>query len=193
VSAATRRRTGGAGEREPGAPSGRLHNCGCRPAEVFKTATVGTHKLLDLRFAIATYAGSPDCDLDGYWWPERSGRLPEGLIAAATRAALQSLAPGDHTPSAGDDAVPLLALLRDRLRGRGTLRGLAGVARERQAEPSRSGALHLQPLAAALTLVAYACYAPPLLLWTRTPSLRWFRSDVVLEFQRFSSQPETQQ
>jgi hypothetical protein len=39
----------------------------------------------------------------------------------------------------------------------------------------------------ALTVGVYAVFAPPLILWTRTPSLRWFRTDTLIVLRRFGT------
>ena len=55
------------------------------------------------------------------------------------------------------------------------------------AAPARTPAA----LQLATTLAVYAVYAPPLLLWSRTPSLRWLRGDTVISLQRFDISPAT--
>jgi len=42
----------------------------------------------------------------------------------------------------------------------------------------------------ALTVVALACYSPPLILWDRPPSLAWLRPGVMLEIVTINPDPE---
>jgi hypothetical protein len=174
------------------AANGRLHNSGAGPREVFRTPSIGKLVTFDLRKAlVARVSRQPGCEGDGEWGIERSPAPPE-LVALAARQALIGLGlTSDHEPGGepAQEARASLAALIAALQKRGLLRGLAGIAsHEARVEPVLTRRLpEVSTRDLARTLAVYAVYAPPLLVWSRTPSLRWFRGDTVIRLRRFGT------
>jgi hypothetical protein len=174
----------------PDASQHRLHNCGPVSREVFRTPAIGELVTFDLRRTLLGWAkrraglGMPD------GWTDGAVPLPAAVIAAATSRVLSVLGIEPPPHGAGTDAGHArrcLGALVGLLEEAGLLRDLVGIAfhtvraAEAPADPARSTST--EELARALAV--YAVYVPPLLLWTRTPSLRWFRGDTLITLRRF--------
>jgi len=186
--------------REPGPPGARprhrLHNCGPTSREVFRTPAIGERVTFDLRSALLGWAAGPGALEIPAGWADGSDPTPARLVIDAAGRALRELEmelPPAEDGADADHARRCLAALVGGLRGRGHLRRLAGIAFHAVREDDAVGAPERTPAALQLatTLAVYAVYAPPLLLWSRTPSLRWLRGDTVISLQRFDLSPAT--
>jgi hypothetical protein len=71
--------------------------------------------------------------------------------------------------------------------GSGRVRGWVGLASNvhRSTVPAARERKPPSTLRVARTLAVYAVFAPPLVLWSRTPSLRWFLPDTLIQLRRF--------
>jgi len=175
-----------------GAAQHLLHNCGPVSREIFRTPVIGRLTTFDLRSALLGWATSrPYLDLDA-GWTEDPARVPESFVARVADEALRELqieAPTDEDGSDADHARRCLAALVGELRERGRLRRLVGIAfhAARNDEAIAAPARTPSTLQLATTLAVFGVYAPPLLLWTRAPSLRWMRGDTVIMLRRFDA------
>ena len=178
-----------------------LHNSGPGSREVFRTAAIGELVVFALGRALLDWPGW------GADEPPRLGRLlrrradiPPAIAIAAARHALVALGEThDAAPVPRDQdraaraACDLLARLARALRERGQLDHLVGLASHKEvphaAQPAEGSSEEPRSSAAdfARTLVAHSVYAPPLLLWTRPPSLHWWRADVRITLRQFHS------
>jgi hypothetical protein len=192
---------------EPGSPaSHRLHNCGPGVREVFRCPPIGGDLRLDLYRALcrcrevrAAHGGAlrPSIPLEdgrsgsGSEMPAAAlARIPERSIAAVGVALLEALDGRLPPTRAGADAGRAQPVLRAVIaavmeRGWHTERlGLARhaeVERERWNAKARIGCTPVSVEELAFTLAAFAVYTPPLLLWSRNPTMDWLRVDVYMQ------------
>jgi hypothetical protein len=169
-----------------------LHNCGAGPREVFRTAAIGHLERFDLEGAYRAW----DRDELVVRTIEESAEAGGGctmmsMNACLTAAVLRELGvPVPLAPEADRDgqARRLLRTLIDVLRDRGALGDLTGIAFHEQRAPAatqRPAPGSGSALEMGRTLAVYAAYSPPLLLWSRSPSLRWLRHDTLIALRRF--------
>ena len=176
-----------------------LHNSGPCSREVFRTAAIGERMRFSLGWALLDWrdwGGDQPARLAAL--VQRRADIPPAIAIAAARRALVALGErcDDHYVSRDRDratrsACALLTRLASLLRERGLLDRLIGLAsdEELQRPPWRtdpnSAESRFSAEDFARTLVAYSVYAPPLLLWTRPPSLHWWRTGVRITLRRF--------
>jgi len=173
------------------APLAALHNCGPGPRAVFHTPSIGRIQRFDIEEALRAWkrpAGGPA--------PRESAAPPSGAVPPSTIASLTAAVLADlrvrtvsldpAAPPAGE-AKRLLGVLVETLLERGSLDDLIGIAFHEIRTSSHGGSRSpgVSTLALARTLAVYAVYAPPLLLWGRSPSLRWMRRDTLIAVRRF--------
>jgi hypothetical protein len=179
--------------REPGGRGDpalhRLNNCGPVAREVFRTPAIGMMLTFDLRRTLLGWAAGRDgFDVEAEW-PDPLGDAPPALIARLAAAALADLGvepPGRGIGTDADHARRCLAALVRQLAQRGRFRRLWGIASHARRVVSARASTE-QPASTvtlALTLAVYAVYAPPLLVWSRTPSLRWFNGPLLIHLRR---------
>jgi hypothetical protein len=171
-----------------------LHNCGAGPREVFRTAVIGGIERFDLQGA--HFAWDLDGRVAGILEESAAldGGIPMSVAASLTAAVLRELGVGvDVRPDPDRDGQTrrLLGVLIETLRRRGELAHLVGIAFHelRTSATSAPAPGSVSALEVARTLAAYAVYAPPLLLWSRSPSLRWMRDDTLIALRRFDTPP----
>jgi hypothetical protein len=170
----------------------RLHNCGPVAREVFRTPAIGRVLTFDLRRALLGWAPvRGDLDIEAEW-PDPLGDAPPALIARVAAAVLADRGgepPVHRTGTDADHARRCLAVLVEHLAHRGRLRRLAGIASHarRAASPPAATERPVSTNTLALTLAVYAVYAPPLLVWSRTPSLRWFHGPLMIRLRRLAA------
>lgn len=169
-----------------------LHNCGPARSEVFTTKPVGTRWHIPLARVLDRVV-MPDAERPLLArWLERdaSPQRAIALITALVPRLLTELGDGGGTAGAEfardeEHALALLGRLRETLALRGALPPVVGyVSHAANTGTSRPDAELWPPcgravsptLAASVALLAFAHYAPPLVLWRRTPTLRWIRS-----------------
>lgn len=176
----------------------RLHNSGPVPQEVFRTPAIGTVTYLLLTQTILAWDAWADRPL----YPEKTPlpeRLPPAFAHEAARRALVRL--GEPEPRAGVPRDPergkvraceLIAELARVLGARGELADWMGIATcEVLSAPQAMGAANVRTqnpptdLEVARSIVAYSVIAPPLLLWTRPPTLHRGRKFNRITLRRF--------
>lgn len=163
--------------------------------------------------ALRRMVGIVDRDADGS--PARHVTPPTDVhaIARTLLASLDSDAAAPARvrwrapkPATADEACTMIARLAERVAELGWLQpfhGLATVVPFDSSRPTRApteyntewpwlpGGTAYGTLRMAWNLCAISYLSPPLILWTREPSLAWWRSDVVIELQWFGeSAPE---
>jgi len=178
----------------------RLNNSGYgAPPQTFRCPEIGRCHNLDLLAALAAWPDLAAGDLAALEEAVQRGNTPldramlvPARIPAATAASivgglLQSLgAPGEpvREESAMEAATLLLGRLVRHVVGLGWHRTLLGLGSPLPLSPAtwRVGEPPAGPLqpseSVALTVAAFAVFRPPLLLWTRAPSLDWLRVDM---------------
>jgi hypothetical protein len=175
-----------------GAPRSVLHNSGAGPREVFRTPAIGRIQRFD--FEAACRGWKPAVADIASRASRRAIRdaVTPAAIASLTASVLRDLAIGtplDSGAAAADEAKRLLGVLVETLRERGSLHDLTGIAfhESRDSAYRAPGSTGVSTLALARTLAVYAVYAPPLLIWSRSPSLRWMGPGTVIALRRFDS------
>jgi hypothetical protein len=175
----------------PAGALGALHNCGAGPREVFRTAAIGRLERFDLEGARHAWHRRELLVRETGESLEAGNRVdPISSTASLTAAVLRELGvPVPLTPETEGDvqAKRLLGTLVEVLRDRGALDDLGGIAfHEQRSQGTQCPApCIVSTLEVARTLAVYAVYAPPLLLWSRSPSLRWMRNDTLIALRRF--------
>jgi hypothetical protein len=184
--------------REPGSQTHpaqhQLHNCGPVSREVFRTPAIGRLTTFDLRRTLLGWtAGREGFDLAAAW-PEDTAHVPAPFVVSIAHEVLCELGIEPPSVEVGEAARArrCLAALVEGLQARGKLRRLVGIAfhAARDDDPVVAPARTPSTLQFATTLAVYAVYAPPLLLWTRGPSLRWLRADTLIMLRRFDAPAE---
>jgi hypothetical protein len=162
----------------------RLHNCGPTSGEVFRTPAIGR--------VVTFYAGSALAGWKGEPSVRDVAHDPVRAAALVLPAVLEEL--GIPTPSGRgrkeERTLRMLGALVEALRERGHTHGLVGIASHAWGIPygDPPAQKHVSTLVLARTLGVYAVYAPPLVLWSRTPSLQWLRgSHVTITLRRFDT------
>jgi hypothetical protein len=183
----------------------RMNNCGpgSNAREVFRTPLLGTAVIFDLRETLS--AGC--CWIGAALRSTSLKTLTPRAIAEMSRALLEHLGidPPPRLRDGGEDARSQLQVLTRQVVASGRARTCVGVAyacaRAIQSASTPPG-VHGQAATAtqtfrpssaldvALTIGVYAVFAPPLILWTRTPSLRWFSSNTLIVLRRFGTGAE---
>jgi hypothetical protein len=172
-------------EEGPAGTLAALHNCGPGTREIFVTSPVGHVARFDLAAARAGWMAAGHPAGAGGEAPCRSAphAVPMAAVLSAIDAALKPRAAARHAA----EARRLLAVLIETLRAEGALDDLHGIARAETRGPF--GPMKPPPPVSALelarTLAVHAVFAPPLLLWSRSPSLRWMPSKHLLTLRRF--------
>jgi len=170
----------------------RLHNCGPVSREVFRTPAIGALMTFDVRRVLLGWAeGREGFDL-ATEWPADVERAPAALLARVAREAIRELRmepPPEEDGSDADHARRGLAALVAGLRKKGRFRRLVGIAFHavRTDEGCEVPGRKPSTVRLATTLAVHAVYAPPLLLWTRNPSLRWMRADTLIMLRCFDA------
>jgi hypothetical protein len=182
---------------EPNADAGsRLHNCGPGAREIFRCAPIGTTVDLDLARALMGWDAMPwrrsRAVVSGRYTPDESdsNRIDSAFVQSAfvevcgrVLETLDAPRPGGARMAAMVRSIVAVVLEH------GWHRALLGLARHAYRNPqlwcaSSSYARSYKPRCdsrdVALTIAAHAVYTPPLLLWTRAPSLDWLRPSVAL-------------
>jgi hypothetical protein len=173
-----------------------LHNCGPSPREVFRCPAIGSTETIDLARVLWGWQEMPwaqTCTIVSTRVAEsasppadRDRRIAGPQFAAVCARVLECLE-ASHAPDAGAAALvrSVVALVLDC----GWHRDMIGLAKHTQQPVLRWRAGPRWPEApkepvhsrdVALAIAAHAVYTPPLLLWTRVPSLDWLRCDIVL-------------
>jgi hypothetical protein len=184
----------------------RLHNSGPGAREVIRCAPIGIDRRVDLFQALygcqevprrLVYAFRRDAEttmvVQGKQYPAFTsdmGRITPTLavdVCGVLLAALGVAVPEPAGAAPHQHARTLLRLLLDHVVEQGWHEVLLGLVTHGSwppahwRTPARTGQGRTTPADAALALAAFAVYAPPVLLWTRTPSLDWVRCDVFLQ------------
>jgi hypothetical protein len=174
----------------------RLHNCGPGAREEFRCAAIGASVDLDLATALMGWDAIPwrrsrtvvsrrhdadEIDPDGI-----ELMFVEDVFVGVCGQVLESLhAPRPRVPGMAEIVRSIVALVLEH----GWHRELIGLARHAYRDPhvwrmGPSVAQGLEPRVdardVALIIAAHAVYTPPLLLWTRVPSLDWLRTDILI-------------
>lgn len=189
-----------------GGGQSRLNNSGYgRPPAAFRCPAIGGTRLLDLYATLAFWPGLAPADLTALETAAAStlspaprnqvtqARIPPATIASITAGLLHELGTDAgiaHQDGTAETAAALVQRLVVEVMTRGWHRTLFGLASPqgipphtwRSAEALCESQLPAQPVA--LTLAAFAVFRPPLLLWTRPPSLDWLRADLCISFRR---------
>jgi hypothetical protein len=172
-------------EEEPSGTLAALHNSGPGTREVFVTSPVGHVTRFDLATARAGWeaAGHPACASGEARDRPAPYAVPMAAALSAIDAALQPRAAARQAA----EARHLLAVLIETLRAEGALDDLHGIARAEARGPLAppKPPPPVSALELARTLAVHAVFAPPLLLWSRSPSLRWMPSKHLLTLRRF--------
>jgi hypothetical protein len=179
-------------ERTPAADLAALNNSGAGPREVLRTPAIGRIDRFDVESARHAWDRSSQVVRVMEESTEIGGGIPMSITTSLTAAVLRELdVEVDVAPETDRDgqARRLLGTLIETLRSRGELDDLVGIAFH---EIRTSATVSPPPgsvstLEMARTLAVYAVYAPPLLLWNRTPSLRWVRDDTLIALRRFDT------
>jgi hypothetical protein len=186
------RRMSGLREEGPAGVLAGLHNSGAAPREVFRTAAIGRVVHFDLAGARDTWDRAGRIAREVGESARKVGGVPSVIHACLTAAVLQEL--GAEVPLVAENepdaqARRLLGVLVETLRGRGALDDLVGLAFHEQRTDASTSVVpdEVSTLEMARTLAVYAVYAPPLLLWSRSPSLGWMRSDTLIGLRLFDS------
>jgi hypothetical protein len=159
------------------------------PEKIMRTSAIGTPIWFDLQTALQGWTGQSEEVGEPPPWPAGKTRAPASYVLETVRRVL--LEQDVDLPAAGsggdaEAARRCLGRLADHLLESGKLRDLTGVASHEGRSAKGKTPPPVSTLEFSRTLVVYAAYAPPLLLWTRRPSLRWFRRDVTICLRRFS-------
>ena len=137
-------------------------------------------------------------------------QLPTTGSTGWERPSLTRLVAGRESGPATDARVPsAVAALAERVAGLGALESFAGIARTQvvmgdsatnRLEQARGltlpwlpGGDRHEPLRLAWCVCAVSYLAPPLLLWSRAPSLAWWRADTVILLRWFGDSRRAQE
>jgi hypothetical protein len=168
----------------------RLQNSGPTTREVYRTAAIGSLLHFDFDVALGAWDRPGGVVRTLEESAEAGDGIPATIVTCVTGAVLREL--GVDFPVAAErdrdgQARRALALLVDTLRARSMLDDLVGIALHEHrtaTTPTRAaGSVSSEELAR--TLAVLAVYTPPLVLWTRTPSLRWICHDTLIVLRRF--------
>jgi hypothetical protein len=177
----------------------RLHNCGPGPREVFRCAPIGASVEIDLATVLAGWDAMPwhrsrtivsrrrDPDEDDPVGMD--SRFIEPTFVSMCGHVLERL----EVPYApGHDMATMVRRVVAVVLERAWHHDLLGLAGHTMRDPqvwllgtgfvrnsTRFPSTSTRDVA--LAIAAHAVYAPPLLLWTRVPSLDWLRTDISLQ------------
>jgi hypothetical protein len=169
----------------------RLHNCGPSSREVFRTPAIGRVLTFDLHQARQAWQRE-EVFRQIVRESAAAGGTPASLYTCVIGLALREFGveiPLGREEDLRSQTVRALGVLVRTLVERGLVDDLAGIAAHHRREPGEPEPLAACPsmLEIARTLAVYAVYTPPLVLWTRTPSMRWMRHDTLITLRRFGA------
>ena len=175
-----------------------LQNSGPDTREVFRCPALGTLQRLDLFSALLCcdvvprdqfYAVLRAADDTLPTPPPMIARIPAENVEAIGLVVLGALGVASSPPSGScptERAQEVLRRVVALVKERGWHTTRLGIATHVELDPAtwrdreRIGCDRVSVAFLAFTLAAFSVYSPPLLLWTREPSLDWLRVDIHL-------------